>query len=210
MTAPVLDPVQSDGRVDADELDDLEGVAVESTRSLVRLLAAAATVLLISFLVVNRSGDALQAGTDATSRFRSGALSLADDDTDRSLFDVPAMVPGQRYENCITVTYTGMQSGAAIEVAARAAGELARGMHLTVDVGRGGGFGSCDGFEAERALYDGGVEAFANDHGPGRGLETFTPAGPGDSRTFRFGFQLSPDASPGQQAGVDFDWSIGS
>ena len=210
MTAPVLSPVEPDGRIDADELDELEDVAVESTRSLVRLLAAAATVLLISFLVVNRSGDALQAGTDATSRFRSGAVSLADDDTDRSLFDVPAMVPGQRYENCITVTYTGMQSGAAIEVAARAAGELASGMHLTLDVGRGGGFGSCDGFTAERALYEGGVETFANEHGPGRGLETFTPAGPGDSRTFRFGFQLSPDASPGQQAGVDFDWSIGS
>ncbi len=210
MTAPVLTPAPPDGLDDLDELDELGGETVESTRSLVRLLAAAATVLLISFLVVNRSGDALQANTDASSRFRSGAVSLADDDTDRSLFDVPSMVPGQRYENCITVTYTGMQTGDAITVAARAAGELAGGMHLTIDVGRGGGFGSCDGFVAERPLYDGGVEAFARDHGPGRGVETFSPAGPGDSRTFRFGFELSPDASPGQQAGVDFDWSVGA
>ncbi|MEY2475037.1 MAG: hypothetical protein QOG87_352 [Actinomycetota bacterium] len=208
MTAPVMTPVEPDDRFD--ELDEIEGEeAVEGTRSLVRLLAAAATVLLISFLVVNRSGDALQMGTDATSRFRSGAVTLADDDTDRSLFDVPAMVPGQRYENCITVTYSGMQGQAAVLVAARATGELAKGMQVTLDVGRGGGFGSCDGFAAERQLFSGGVEAFARDHSPGRGLETFTPEGPGDSRTFRFGFELSPDASPGQQAGVDFDWSVG-
>ena len=207
MTAPVLDPVEPDLRLD--ELDETDGAAVESTRSLVRLLAAAATVLLISFLVVNRSNGALRPGTDATSRFRSGSVSLADDDTDRSLFDVPAMVPGQRYENCITVTYTGMTGQAAVEVAARATGALASGMDITLDVGRGGGFGSCAGFTPERSVYDGGVDAFARDHGPGRGLEGFTPAGPGDSRTFRFAFELSPNASPGQQAGVDFDWSVG-
>lgn len=208
MTAPVLTPGDADFRLDVLEEIDNDG-GVESTRSLVRLLAAAATVLLISFLVVNRSGEALRPSTDATSRFRSGSVSLADDDTGRSLFDVPAMAPGQRYENCITVTYTGMTSEVAVVVAARATGELASGMLMTLDVGRGGGFGSCEGFMPERAVYDGGVDAFARDHGPGRGLEAFTPGGPGDSRTFRFAFALSPDASPGQQAGVDFDWSVG-
>jgi hypothetical protein len=148
-------------------------------------------------------------GTGATSRFRSGAVALADDDTDRSLFDVPAMAPGQRYENCITVTYAGMQNQAAVALAARATGELARGMRMTLDVGRGGGFGSCAGFTPERALYDGGVEEFAAAHGRGHGLEAFTPAGPGDSRTFRFGFELSPEAFPGLKAGVDFDWWVG-
>ncbi|MDQ1372924.1 MAG: hypothetical protein QOJ09_262 [Actinomycetota bacterium] len=203
MTAPVLTPVEPE-----DLLDD-EGEGADGTRSLVRLLAAAATVLLISFLVVNRSGDAFRSGTDATSRFRSGSVSLSDDDTDRSLFDVPAMVPGQHYENCITVTYAGVQSQAAVALAARATGALASGMHMTLDVGRGGGFGSCAGYAPERALYDGGVETFAKDHGPGNGLAAFTPAGPGDSRTFRFGFELSPNASPGERAGVDFDWSVG-
>lgn len=203
MTAPVLD------RFDQPDVDELETEAVESTRSLVRLLAAAATVLLVSFLVVNRSGEAFQGGTDATSQFRSGAVSLSDDDTDRSLFDVPAMAPGQRYENCITVTYAGMQGLAPVELAARATGELAKGMHMTLDVGRGGGFGSCQGFTAERSLYEGGVERFAAAHGPGNGLEAFAPTGPGDGRTFRFGFELSPDASPGLDAGVDFDWSVG-
>jgi hypothetical protein len=204
MSAPVLDPL-----VEQDVLDELEGEPVESTRSLVRLLAAAATVLLISFLVVNRSGDAFHMGTGATSRFRSGAVALADDDTDRSLFDVPAMAPGQRYENCITVTYEGVQGLSAVALAARATGELASGMRMTLDVGRGGGFGSCAGFAPTRSLYDGGVDEFARTHGRGHGLEAFTPAGPGDSRTFRFGFELSPNASPGLKAGVDFDWSVG-
>jgi hypothetical protein len=207
MTAPVMTPTEPDVRFD--DIGEADEETVGSTRSLVRLLAAAATVLLISFLVVNRSGDAFQMGTDATGRFRSGAVSLADDDTDRSLFDVPAMVPGQRYENCITVTYAGMRGQAAVEVAARATGELARGMNITLDVGRGGGFGSCGGFTPERVLFSGGVESFAQEHAPGRGLRAFTPEGPGDSRTFRFAFELSPDASPGQQAGVDFDWSVG-
>jgi hypothetical protein len=203
VTAPVLD------RVEQPDLDEVETETVESTRSLVRLLAAAATVLLISFLVVNRSGDAFHTGTDTTSQFRSGAVSLSDDDTDRSLFDVPAMAPGQRYENCITVTYAGVQGLAPVELAARATGELTSGMRMTLDVGRGGGFGSCQGFTPERSLYDGGVDQFAATHGPGNGLEAFAPAGPGDSRTFRFGFELSPDASPGLEAGVDFDWSVG-
>jgi hypothetical protein len=195
--------------VEPDELSDDGDEAVDGTRSLVRLRAAAATVLLISFLVVNRSGDAFHTGTDASGSFRSGSVSLSDDDTDRSLFDVPAMVPGQRYENCIAVSYSGMQRAAAVTLAAHATGALAQGMHMTLDVGRGGGFGSCAGFAPERSLYDGGVEAFAAAHGRGRGLEAFTPAGPGDTRTFRFAFELSPDASPGEQAAVDFDWSVG-
>ncbi|MEY2567887.1 MAG: hypothetical protein QOE35_2416 [Actinomycetota bacterium] len=198
----VMTPVEPDDLSDDDE-------PVDGTRSLVRLLAAAATVLLISFLVVNRSGDAFRTGTDATGNFRSGAVSLRDDDVDRSLFDVPAMVPGQRYENCITVTYAGVHGQAPVALAARATGALVRGMNMTLDVGRGGGFGSCNGFIPERSLYDGGVDGFAAAHGPGNGLDVFTPAGAGDSRTFRFGFELSPDASPGAKAGVDFDWSVG-
>ena len=202
MSAPVLTPI------DPDELTETE--TADGTRSLVRLLAAAASVLLISFLVVNRSGDAFQGGTEASSRFQAGAVQLADDDTDRSLFDVPAMAPGQRYENCITVTYSGTLSRSTIELAAKATGELTRGMRMSLDVGRGGGFGDCGGFIPERTLYNGVLDAFAALHGPGDGLATFTTEGPGDSRTFRFGFQLAPDAAPGDAAGVDFDWSVGS
>jgi hypothetical protein len=198
VTAPVLTPI------DTDELE-----AETGTRSLVRLLAAAATVLLISFLVVNRSTDAFTSGTESSSHFRSGLVSLSDDDTDRSLFDVPAMAPGQRYENCITVTYSGVTSQVAVALAARATGDLAAGMRMTLDVGRGGGFGKCGGFVPERSLFDGNVTDFARAHGPGAGLPAFTPAGPGDSRTFRFGFELLPDANPGAKAGVDFDWSVG-
>lgn len=191
------------------EPDDLaESETADSTRSLVRLLAAAASVLLISFLVVNRSGDAFQGGTGASSRFRAGAVQLADDDTDRSLFDLPAMAPGQRYENCITVTYSGVLANRAVELAARASGELASGLRMTLDMGRGGEFGDCSAFASERSLFAGPLEEFAAAHGPGAGLAAFTPEGPGDTRTFRFGFELSSGASPGAAGAVDFDWSV--
>jgi hypothetical protein len=192
-----------------DEMDEIEEVS--STRSLVRLLAMAATVLLISFLVVNRSTDALTGRYGTGGRFQAGSVSLIDDDTDQSLFDVPAMAPGQQYENCITVTYSGQLGDPAVQVAAKADGALASALRFTLEVGQGGSFEDCAEFAPEGVIYEGTLGAFTEHHPAGAGLTAFEPEGPGDERTFRFRFQLDADnAAQGAQAGVDFLWSVAS
>jgi len=194
-----------------EEPADLDDEEPGGTRSLVRLLAMAATVLIISFLVVNRSTDALNGKPGTGGRFTAGHVSLVDDDTDESLFDVPAMAPGQAHENCITVTYAGALDRPLVQVAGKADGALAEALELTLDVGRGGAFGDCAGFAPEGAVYTGTLAAFTAAHPPGSGLTAFSPAGPGDERTFRFRFVLSDDgAAQGAEAAVDFDWSVES
>jgi hypothetical protein len=198
-----------DVREHLEELDDDDEVS--STRSLIRLLAMAATVLLISFLVVNRSSDALLGKYGTGGRFQAGAVSLIDDDTDQSLFDVPAMAPGQQYENCIAVTYAGQMADPLVEVAAKAQGPLAGALRFTLELGRGGGFDACGEFVPEGVIFDGTVASFTDDHPPEAGLTAFRPEGPGDERTFRFRFVLDgATAGQGAEAGVDFLWSVQS
>jgi hypothetical protein len=181
------------------------------TRSLVRLLAMAATVLIISFLVVNRSTDALHGRPGSGGRFVAGHVNLADDDTDRSLFDVPTMAPGEEHENCINVTYGGSLDRPVVEIAGEAEGALASALAFTLEVGRGGGFDDCAAFSPESTVYSGTLAAFTDEHPPGSGVEAFTPEGPGDERTFRFRFVLADDgAAQGADAAVDFDWTVQS
>ena len=205
-----IDLLPREVAVPVNDLED-SADAPGSTRSLVRLLAMAATVLLISFLVVNRSTDALIGRGGAEGRFAAGHVALADDDTDRSLFDVPAMAPGDEHENCLSVTYSGVVEDPVVRLAGRATGPLAESLRFSVAVGQGGGFGDCAGFVPEATLYEGSLAGFTDAHPPRNGLTAFTPVGRGDERTFRFVFELvGATAEPGAEAAVEFDWNVTS
>jgi hypothetical protein len=212
MTPRVLDdPVELDelGHYELGYESDVEDEEPGGTRSLVRLLAMAATVLIISFLVVNRSTDALNGKPGSGGRFTAGHVSLVDDDTDQSLFDVPSMAPGDEHANCIAVTYGGSLDRPVVAVAGKADGALARALRLTVEVGQGGGFGDCAGFMPEGDIFSGTLADFTAAHPPGKGLAAFRPEGPGDERTFRFRFVLDDaGAAQGADAAVDFDWTV--
>jgi hypothetical protein len=201
MSGRVLDPSTLDGG----RREDGEA----ATRSVARLLAAAVTILLVSFIVVTRSSDALQpAAGSPGNRFEAGRVALRDDDAGRTLFDLPAMVPGRLEENCITVSYAGTVYPATVRLAASSVGSLAPGLAMTVDAGAGGGFGDCAGFQSERRLYEGTLRDFGDRYGRrGQGLAVFRADGPSEGRTYRFRFVLSERAAGhGGSATADFLW----
>ena len=78
--------------------DDDDGVG--GGRSAIRLLAAAITALVVSFLVVARSQGAVSGGSARSgSELSAGGVTVTDDDTGHSLFQVPAMAPGTRWSH---------------------------------------------------------------------------------------------------------------
>ncbi len=178
-------------------------------RSTARAFAAAISALLVTTLVIDRSASAIAtAGTEAASSFTSGTITLTDDDAGRSLFQLDDMAPGRPTERCITVTYEGSILPVDILLSARARGPLADHLELEVDEGVGGGFDSCEGFAARRALVDGTLDELSaqTGHDPllvGRILNR------DEARTFRFRFDLADtSAALGLTASADFVWEV--
>jgi hypothetical protein len=180
-----------------------------SSRSAVRLLGCALAMLVVSFLVVTRSTSALlPSQTGAVTEFRSGTLVLADDDAGRTMFDLPALVPGQTASRCIEVVYRGDVDAVRVAMRADGGGSLAPALAMSVEAGTGGTFDDCAGFVGEQTLYADTLGAFVDRHSVSRaGVEAFT-ARPGSARSFRFTFTLDEHlAVQGATAEVDFLWS---
>ncbi|MBV8985089.1 MAG: hypothetical protein JOZ68_19450 [Acidimicrobiia bacterium] len=173
--------------------------------SAVRLLAAVVTALLVSFLVVARTQAATAPATAAAgSDLAAGGVRITTDSVGRSLFNVPAMAPGRPVANCIAVTYTGTVVPAVVRLSAQADGALSRGLTVTVQEGRGGGFGDCGGFQLERSLFAGALAELAR-RPP---LPAFQAQSPTETHTFRFTFSLDDvNVDQGAAAAVAFSWT---
>lgn len=183
-----------------------------SSASAARLVALAMTMLLVSFLVLSRSYAALDSGGASSTRLQSGAVELTDDDGGLALFDLRALAPGQAAENCITVTYRGTIFDLEVGMRVRGGGALAPHLLTKVEMGSGGGYGSCDGFRAGRTIYDGTLAELQALHGPStRALPTFVARQTPDSRTFRITFEMTDTVdAQGLEASADILWSAGA
>ena len=175
-------------------------------------MAVAVTLLMVSFLVLTRSNSALGSGVAATSRITAGAVELTDDDGDETLFDLPSLRPGETITNCIQVTYHGGVFNEPVGLRFRGGGPLAADLETTIDMGKGGGFDSCDGFRASETLYRGTLADLHDAHGSSDpALETFTVERTPDTRTFRITFGLDEASeSSGLAANTEFLWTVGS
>jgi len=130
--------------------------ARQVARSTARAFAAAAAALLVSTLVVARSDAALTAeGTGNNNSFEAGTIALSDDDQGRSLFDLSNMAPGRPSSQCINVGYQGSILPVDITMLAESQGELSNYLNVRVELGTGGTFESCDGFQSEDELFQG-------------------------------------------------------
>lgn len=126
------------------------------TRRAGRSFAAAVSLLLLAALVVNRSGTALVGDSaNSNSIVESGTIELSDDDRGRSLFDLRDLTPARPVVRCIAIAYDGSILPVALAMRAEADGPLAEYLDVTIESGVGGGFESCDGFEASGFVYDG-------------------------------------------------------
>ncbi|MGH1491031.1 MAG: hypothetical protein ACRBK7_16825 [Acidimicrobiales bacterium] len=172
-------------------------------RTTSRAFAAAFACLLVSSLVVDRSTSALERdGTAAAAAFTSGTISLSDDDEGRSLVNLQEMVPGRPHTICIEVTYDGSVLPIDLTLEAEVEGDLADQLLVTVEGGEGGGFDDCTDFRRDAEVFTGTLR--------GLGLRPSTVAvftSDGQSRTFRFQFDLEDDASAmGRSVSADLVW----
>lgn len=185
----------------------LDGAAVTAAR----LVAFAITALLISFLVIDRSGGALNASARTpAAEIATGSVSLTDDDDGRTLFDLNALLPGRPVKNCIHVAYAGAVFDGTVGLAAGGGGPLAPFLDVEIRAGHGGGYGNCGGFRSESSLYQGTLADLVRDHGPhGDPLPAIPIDEAREDRTFEVTFALRPDGiAQDQKASVDFRWSV--
>jgi hypothetical protein len=162
--------------------------------------------LLITTLVVSSSVSALEPeGTIAGNSFEAGTITLVDDDRGRSLVNLDNMAPGRPVTECITVEYTGSIVPVDLSVAATADGALADYLWVEAELGAGGGFESCDGFQREAAVFSGTLGDIVK-QGP---MAVASFVNTGDAVTFRFRFEILDDGrAVGSATAADFVWEV--
>jgi len=137
----------------------------------------------------------------------AGQTVLQVDGQTTAAFDVGGLAPGAFGERCLVVSAGQPERGPVLlyltEVAP--ASTLAAHLRITVEVGRGGSFGSCRGFGGD-VVARGSLAALAAAHHSLRtGLGAWTPlasaSGATSSRTYRITYTLDPSA-PNSVAGT--------
>lgn len=179
----------------------------------IQLSAFALSFTLVALLVVSSSRSAFVDQNENTlNQVTGGEVDLTDNDSDTALFTSDeGLAPGQTVERCIRVTYAGNVDPVPVKLyAASTSGALAPYLDLSIQIGpdSGGAFGSCAGFSPTGTVYSGTLAGFgssATDFGSGR--TTWDPAGPDETRTFRFSLTLGTDpAASGASASFGFTW----
>lgn len=175
-------------------------------RSAARAIAAAISSLLITTLVVSSSVSALEPeGTVAGNSFGAGTITLVDDDRGRSLVNLSDMAPGRPVTECITIEYTGSILPVDLSLGATADGSLAEFLTLDGELGTGGEFGDCDGFEPLTTVFSGTLNQLVT----ADSLKVTTFKNSGDKATFRFRFELLDDGrAVGAATAADFVWEV--
>ncbi len=182
-----------------------------ATLDAARLITFAVTALLISFLVIGRTSSVLDADAQASgSTLSSGRVELRDDDNGATLFDLPALLPGEPVTNCLEVVYLGSVFGGDIRLSAKGGGELAPYLDTEILIGEGGGFENCDDFVPTDTLFEGTLEELGAAHGVnGTPLSAFPIREARVARTFQITFELRDDAAAeGGSATTSFQWTV--
>jgi hypothetical protein len=176
---------------------------------IVRLTAVAASMLMLTALIVTNSKAAFSDTTvNTTNTFASGSVVITDDDAGSALFTASAMSPGSPIVDCVVLTYSGTLTPADIRMYATSSGALAPYLDTTIEVGTGGSFGNCTGFTPASTIYTGTLTNFSTTHTNwATGLATFTAAANPTSRTLRFTVDVQNNpAAQGLSGSADLTW----
>ena len=185
----------------------------------VRLGAVALSFLLVGLLVVQSSQAAFTAATQNTGNAATtGRLVLSDDDAGNAMFNVAGLAPGAPVERCIHVTYGGNLDPGPIRLYAAAppTGDLAPYLRLTVEIGpdNADAFGNCASFTPTATVHPGTrtlADFAANLTSYDNGLDTWNPAGAGETRTFRFRLEVEDNnAAQAKSCTFGFAWEARS
>lgn len=163
-------------------------------------------------LIATASYAAFSSSTDnAANSWRTGAVSLTDDDQGVALFDVEDLVPGSAGSNCITVTANTTNASTVKLYAADGtdADSLAEHVGLTVERGSLGTPGDCSTFTTTTTVHDGTLAGLMASESFGTGVDAWQPATGTASTTYRVSYDLSegaPNTVQSSEAGTTFVW----
>jgi hypothetical protein len=163
-------------------------------------------------LIATASYAAFSSSTDnAANSWRTGAVSLTDDDQGVALFDVEDLVPGSAGSNCITVTANTTNASTVKLYAADGtdADSLAEHVGLTVERGSLGTPGDCSTFTTTTTVHDGTLAGLMESESFGTGVDAWKPATGTASTTYRVSYDLSegaPNTVQSSEAGTTFVW----
>jgi signal peptidase I len=155
--------------------------------------------------------------TNPSNAWTAGAVSISDDDggnsptTGVAMFNVLDLSAADPAANkCITVTYTGNIAALVKLYGTNLSGPTLAGyLNLTIEMGTGGGYGSCTGFTPSATLYTGTLGGFGTSHTSyANGLTTaWTPTTNGQQKVFRITYSLQNDpAAIGLASTADLVW----
>lgn len=172
---------------------------------LTRIAAVAVAMLVLTVLVVTRSQAAFSDTTsNAVNTWTTGSVTLTDDDGGAAMFTA-SVVPNAPVVECIAVTYDGSLLPADVRLYALSSGALAPMLDVTVEVGAGGGFGTCAGFVPSSVVHNGTLDTFGTAWASG--APSFTAAATPTTQIFRFTVTVQDvPAAQGLQATSEFIW----
>jgi len=202
------------------------------TRPVLTVSALVLGLLASGIMMLAASYAAFKSTTTNSNTWSAGSVALTDDDSASLMFTTgavsggavsgAALTPSQSIVNCITVTYTGVNSTVALYatgvsgVVGVSTGLLAY-LHVKVEEGTGGPFGDCSSFVAGATIWGGVIHpgaasdlltdfpsAFAT--GAASALASWVS---GSSRAYRFTITLdaaTPGTSQGATAAATFTW----
>ncbi len=172
--------------------------------SIIRLLAVATAMMMLTILIVTHSEAAFSDTTVNTANsFSTGSVVITDDDLGNALFTAASVSPGVPVVSCIEVSYEGSLVPADVRLYGSSSGVLAPYLDTTIEVGTGGSFGSCAGFVPSSTIYNNTLDNLPI--GWGTGVPMFTATTNPESRTLRFSVDVQNlPAAQSQSASADF------
>jgi hypothetical protein len=196
--------------------------------SRVRRIAALAVVplsMIAAAVLISNSTFAAFSSTTRNSgnNWRTGSVSLTDDDLGAARFQAENMVPEQTGTKCITVTSFASVPGTVrvyLINPAHSVQNLESHIMLTVRIGDGGGFNSCTGFVATATIVPDSTLATGmatrTDFATGAGNWTTAGVVAGESKTYEVTWrfdtsgmtQAELDGLQGASTGVDVQWEL--
>jgi hypothetical protein len=193
-----------------------------------QLSAVALSFTLVALLVVHTSKQAFTAATPNNGNNVAAPTVVLTDNGQAvgAMFNVSNATPGNNYDECIKVTYTGTYAPPTpvqlYGLASQApVGSLAPYLTLSVDMAPAtiDAFRDCSSFPSTGTtnVYSGTLSSFYSTRSTylttGSGQNTWTPASTGDARTFRFRVTVvdGQPAAQGQSAtNFGFTWETRS
>lgn len=169
------------------------------------VVASAAVIATASYAAFSDTTD------NAGNAWRTGAVSLTDDDQGEALFDTDTLVPGEGGSNCITVTADTTDASTVKLYTADQTDDdtLAQYLGMTVERGDLATAGDCSTFTATSTVHDGTLAGLMALDSFGTGVDDWKPAVGTSSATYRFTYDLdasTPNTAQQSEVATTFVW----